>query len=273
MLDEAPVVRANGVFGRVRGALVEVSPAEPGEPLPIDSRPDTTLICFRRGGETIGVFELSDPVRLDAHHALRALWHRGIACRILSGDCAAATIALGHRLGVPAAGNMRIEDKARAVRAVRDAGARVLHVSDGRPGTARMIPADVTVAVASNAPPADVGAPIVLRDPSLHLLVWLIDLARALRSRTRLLMAFALSYNAVIVPLCATGFVAPIVAAALSFGCTLLVCLLASRLMTKPRPSHLHDKLAPRHRSHFPTSTNVDSPLVKTRGFADSGRR
>ncbi|MBK9265164.1 MAG: cation-translocating P-type ATPase [Polyangiaceae bacterium] len=273
VLDEPPVVRPNGVFGMVRGVLVEVSAAEPGESVPHDIRADTSVVCFRREGQTMGIFELSDPVRLDALQALRAMWHRGIACRILSGDSAASTIALGHRLGVPAAGNMGVADKARAVRALREAGGRVLHVSDGRPETARVIAADVIVAVAPNALPDSVAAPIVLRDPSLHSLVWLVDLARALRSRTRLLLTFALAYNAVIVPLCATGFVSPIAAAALSFGALLLICLLASRLMTNPRRWYVHDKLVRHPPAPFPTSTHGHSSAGKRQEFANSSRQ
>lgn len=186
-------------------------------------------------------FDLGDQVRPDALHVFRALWHRSIACRILSSDRSDAVLALGHRFGVAATGNLDPEDKERVLRATREAGGRVVHVS--RHDTARMIPVDVSIVIAPEALPDDVAAPIVLREPSMASLVWLIDSARVLRSRTRLLLALTLGYDAIVLPLCVAGFLAPISAAALSFSLMVVTCLIASRSVAKPRRPFLRDKL------------------------------
>jgi cation transport ATPase len=195
-------------------------------------------------------FDLADPVRPDALHAFRALWHRSIACRLISGDRTDAALALGHRFGVATTGDLGPEEKARVIRATREAGGRVLHVSHN--DTARMIPVDVSIAIAPEAFPDDVAAPILLRDPNLTSLVWLVDTARILRSRRRLILALTLGYDAIVVPLCVAGFLAPISAAALSFGLTVLTCLLASRVVAKRRRWFFRDKLVPAQMPAFP---------------------
>ena len=189
-------------------------------------------------------FDLGDNVRLDTHYAFRSLWHRAIACRLLSSDGGEAIHALGHRLGVPATGDLELEDKVRIVQATRDAGGQVVIV--GRNDlTARMIPADVFVAIAPGASSNELTAPIILRDANLQSLVWLVDIARSLRSRRRLMLTLTLAYNAIVIPCCVAGFLAPITAAGLCFGLTLVTCFVASRVGLKSRQSFSRDKLAP----------------------------
>jgi len=202
-------------------------------------------------------FDLGDQVRPDARHVFRALWHRFIACRIISGDNSDAVLALGHRFGVAATGNLDPDEQVRILRATREAGRRVVYVSQN--GTARMIPVDVSIAVTPEALPDDVVAPIVVRDPSMAALVWLIDTARILRSRTRLLLALTLGYNAIVLPLCVGGFLAPISAAALSFCFMVLTCLIASRSVAKPRRPFVRDKLEPAQTTPFP----YGSPAIR----------
>jgi len=189
-------------------------------------------------------FDLGEDVRLDAHYALRALWHRAVACRLLSSDRGEAILALGHRLGVPATGDLELEDKVRIVQTTREAGGRVVLI--GRNDlTARMIPADVFIAIGQGASFNDSTAPIILRDANLQSLVWLVDAARSLRSRRQLMLTLTLAYNAIVIPLCVAGFLAPIAAAALSFGLTVVTCFVATRVGLKPRRSFSRDKLVP----------------------------
>lgn len=210
-------------------------------------------------------FDLGDRVRPDTLEVFRAFWHRSIACRIISGDHADTVLALGHRFGVAATGNLDPEEKERLIGATRNAGGRVVHVRQH--DTARMIPVDVSIAIAPEALPDDVAAPILVRNPSLTSLVWLMDTARVLRSRTRLMLALTLGYDAIVLPLCVAGFLAPINAAALSFGMTVITCLVASRCAVKPRPLFIRDKLVqPQTTENFAESDAVRSSDVP-RGF------
>ncbi|MDC0743713.1 HAD family hydrolase [Polyangium mundeleinium] len=233
-LDEAADVRPDGVVGRSRGALVEVSAARPGDPLPPDAREGASLVCVRRNGTVEAWFELWDPPRLGSEKAFRALFQRGLGCRLLSGDGPDATLALAHRLGVPARGGLGPAEKALHVRDLQQAGARVLHISDGQEDRANRGPADVSLAVAPGALPVAVPAPLVLCDDRLETIAWLVDLARALRATVRQSLLVSVVYNAAVIPLCAAGFLSPLVAAGLALGEALLLCGNAARLLVSP---------------------------------------
>lgn len=174
----------------------------------------------------VALFELSGRVYLDAPVATRGLWHRAISCRLLSEECVEHADVLRHRFGMATSGNLDAEAKQRIVAHVRRSGGRVVHV--GGPDTAQMLPVDVSIVVAPDTPSASTRASIICRNSRLTSLVWLIDLARALRGRTRLLLALTLIYEACVVPLCAAGLVAPLGAAVLALGVTLLACGVAS---------------------------------------------
>ncbi|MRG93547.1 HAD family hydrolase [Polyangium spumosum] len=233
-LDEPADVRPDGVVGRSRGALVEVSAARRGDPLPPDAREGASLVCVRRNGVVEAWFELWDGPRVGAERAFRALFQRGLGCRLVSGDGPDATLALAHRLGVPALGGLGPAEKASHVRALQQAGARVLHISDGHEDRARKTPADVSLAVAPGALPVAVPAPLVLCDDRLETVAWLVDLARALRATLRQTLLVSGVYNAAVIPLCAAGFFSPLEAAALALGEALILCGNAARLLVSP---------------------------------------
>jgi P-type E1-E2 ATPase len=220
--------------GRARGALVEISAARRGDPTPASMRFGASVVCFRRNGVVLGFFELWDPPREGAERALRALWQRGLGCRLLSGDGHEATLALAHKLGVPALGGLGPVEKALHVRDLQHEGARVLHVGDGRTDPASFGHADVMIAVAPGTLPTAVTAPLVLCVDRLDAVAWLLDLARALRTRVRICIGIGLVHNAVVIPLCAAGLLGPLAAAALTLASTSLVCVVVARLLQVP---------------------------------------
>ncbi len=234
-LDEPADVRPDGVVGRARGGLVEVSAARRSDPRPPESRAETSLVCVRRNGVVAAWFELWDAPRAGAPQALRALFQRGLGCRLVSGDGPEATLALAHRLGVPALGGLGPAEKSLHVRDLQQTGARVVHIGDGTDDRARLTPAEVSIAIAPGALPASVAAPIVLCEPRLETLAWLVDLARALRASGRQCLVLSMAYNAVVIPLCAAGLVGPLAASALALVEAALLCGNAARLLVSPR--------------------------------------
>ncbi|HRI68435.1 MAG TPA: cation transporter, partial [Polyangium sp.] len=129
-------------------------------------------------------FDLSGHVFLDAPKALRALWHRDIGCCLLGKEDADVTTASGHRLGVATTERSTLERSRESLEVTRARGEHILVV--GPNDTAQMIPVDVEVVVGPNERPSTIVAPILLRVPNLLALVWLVDTARRLRSRSRL---------------------------------------------------------------------------------------
>lgn len=205
-------------------------------------------------------FNLSGHVFLDAPRAFRALWHRNIACRVLVEDPSGETRALGDRFGVATTASLASEAMTDVIRATHAAGGRVLLVGPGTP--VQMLPVDVVVAVAPNEVPSTVVAPIVLRVPNLLDLVWLFDAARALRSRTRVIAVLTLIYTGMVIPLCATGLMGPLVAASLSLGFTMATYWFASRVGVKPGQPRVPDKLLPASHAAFPVDSGMRHPRV-----------
>jgi P-type E1-E2 ATPase len=242
--DGPAVERTDGVAGRVRGALIEVSAARRSDPVPSDLGFGASVVYFRRNGEAIGCFELWDPARMGAEGALRSLWQRGVACRVVSSDRPEATLALAHRLGVPAVGGLSPVEKALQVRDLQHEGARVLYVGDGLHDGAGLSQADVALAIAPGSLPSAVDAPLVVTDGRLESVAWLVDLARTLRSRTRQSLVLAIVYNAAVIPLCAAGLVGPLAAAALGLGEALLLLAGAARMLWIPLPARTDERLA-----------------------------
>jgi len=185
-------------------------------------------------------FDLSGGVSHDARRVFRALWQRTIACRIFTPEGPEIASALEHRFGVAVTANINPEEKSRSVSWTRATGERVVHV--GRTDTVQMLPVDVSIAVAPNELPDLVPAPIILRELGSPSLVWLIDTARSLRSKTRLLLAMTLGYHALVVPICVAGFLSPLVAGSLNFAFTMLTCAIAFRSGTTSRLDRGRDK-------------------------------
>ena len=237
--NAAMIEGPHGISGRLREALVEIGPARrfPGA-VSAEAPPAATVAWFARNGTPLGYFVLSDPLRPGGDVALRALWRRGVPCRLVSGDRSEAALAAAHRLGVPGQGGLTTADKALVVRDLQHGGARVLYVRDAAAHGGSAAHADVWIAVAPETLPQAVGAPIVLTDGRLDKLAWLLDLARAARWRAIECCALAIVYNAIAVPLASVGKLTPLQAATLAL-CESLLCLAnASRLLVMPR----HDR-------------------------------
>jgi cation transport ATPase len=257
--EERPVHRGDGISGRVRGALVEVCAAGREAALPAEVAFGASAVVFRRNGVALGCFELWDPPRSGAEAALRALWQRGVASRLMSGDRPEATAILAHRLGVPGQGGLSAAEKALLVRDLQHDGAAVLYVGDGLHDGAGQAQADLAVAVAPGTLPGAVNAPLLLIEDRLGALCDLVDLARALRAQVRQGVAISILYNAAVIPLAAAGFIGPLGAAALALGEALLLLANTARLLFAPRTTRPEAKAPGRALPALPSRSNATS--------------
>jgi Cu2+-exporting ATPase len=172
-----------------------------------------------------------DPVRAEAPVALADLRALGLEAAVLSGDGQRAAEVVAARVGAASArGGCLPEEKARALEQAEAAtGRRAIFVGDGindAPGLA----AAVGVAVASGTDFARETADVLLLEPGLSALPDLVRAARRMRRLIRQNLAWAALYNAVLVPLAATGHLTPVWAAAAMVTSGLLVVGNALRL-------------------------------------------
>jgi Cu2+-exporting ATPase len=176
-------------------------------------------------------FQFEDRLQADARAVLSDLSARRIAVEMLTGDRVPVAARVAAEAGVAhwraSAGPM---EKAAHVRALRDAGRRVLMVGDGINDAGALAQAHVSIAPGTAADVSQRAADLVLRGRSLTPIVEAVDVARKARRLVLQNFVFAAVYNAAAIPLAAMGLVTPLIAAAAMAGSSLIVTLNALRL-------------------------------------------
>jgi len=185
-------------------------------------------------------FVFRDTPRADAAALVAWLKGRGLAVELLSGDRASVTADTARALGIETwSAEQRPAAKIARVRALADAGAKVLMVGDGLNDAPALAAAHVSASPAAAADVSQTAADFLIRGERLA------PLARAMRvartSRRLVLQNFALSlgYNAVAVPLAMAGLVTPLIAAVAMSASSIVVTLNALRLNLIEREADL----------------------------------
>jgi len=238
---------ARSVGGWVRGAWVEVGAKEledstfaraqwreAREAGEVGER----VVLFGRDHMLAGGFEISASLRPGAASVARALWDRGVGCRLLGGEPPKALAKIASKLGIPATGGLSTVGKALTVRDLQLGGARVLLVADGASEVGHRVQADVSVAITESALPIAIKAPIVVSRGRLEALPALLDLGRALRRRQRENLALGVVYNAALIPAATLGYLSPMQAAVLAAIESLLLLANTTRLWGSKLRAH-----------------------------------
>ena len=190
-------------------------------------------------------FRFRDSLRRDARETVRKLQASGLGILVLSGDAHAAVASVAQRLGIatfyarqtPA---MKLEQ----LRSLHESGKRVLMVGDGVNDAPVLAAADVSMTVKGGAELANSTADLILTSDSLGLVV----VAKGIAARARRLisqnLAWAVLYNASVLPLAISGLLKPWMAALGMSLSSLLVVANASRLV-RERDAHATGKNTP----------------------------
>ena len=182
-------------------------------------------------GAAAGVIALIDPPRDDAREGIARLRALGVEPELLTGDHRAAAERVAALAGIDRQrAGVSPEDKLAAVRREQEGGARVLAVGDGINDAALLAAADVGCAMSCGADVTLHAADVVVRAPRVTAIPELVELARATFGRIRENLGFALLYNALAIPLAATGRLDPLWAAVAMSASSLAVIGNAARL-------------------------------------------
>ncbi|MFD1006733.1 heavy metal translocating P-type ATPase [Oceanisphaera ostreae] len=160
-------------------------------------------------------FSLSDPLRDEAAALIQACHEQGIATTILTGDSSGQAERVAEQLGVnKLVKHASPDDKLAYLRDCDKAGETCLMVGDGINDAPVLAGAHVSFAMAGGTDIAKNSADaIMLADDLRHIMT-----ARHVSTRCRTVIkqnfSWALGYNAIILPLAATGHVSPWVAMA-----------------------------------------------------------
>jgi P-type Cu2+ transporter len=241
--DDVQVSPGLGIEGTVGGRRWRLGRPDWAAGLAGTSAPpvsgDETAVCLAGEAGVVAVIRLADRLRAGTRQQLGRLAALGIEAEIASGDAADAVAPVAASVGVSRwQAGMTPEDKLALLRQRQDAGETVAMVGDGVNDAPVLAGADVSVAMAGGTPLAQTSADMVLLGESLEPLAEGVTHARRTLRIVRQNLAWAAAYNMTALPLAATGFIAPWMAAIGMSASSLLVVLNALRLSRSPRLAH-----------------------------------
>jgi Cu2+-exporting ATPase len=159
----------------------------------------------------------------------------GIEVHMLSGDAEPPARRAAQVLGIEHVESRATPaHKARFVAELQASGRRVAMVGDGLNDGPVLGRADVSVAMRGGADLAQLQADAVLLSDALDDFVSALRLARAARRVMRQNLAWALAYNAIVIPLALMGAVTPL-AAGVGMSASSLVVVLNALRLARPR--------------------------------------
>ena len=170
----------------------------------------------------IGLLGIADPLKPDSWDAVQEFKRDGLRVVLLSGDHEASVQAVAQQLGIEEIhANVRPEEKAAVIRALRVEGRKVAMAGDGINDAPALAEADVGIAMGSGTDIAKQTAGVTLMSGELRGLGRAFRLSEATMTNVRQNLLFAFGYNTLGVPIAAgvlyplTGtLLAPAVAAA-----------------------------------------------------------
>ncbi|MGW8851093.1 heavy metal translocating P-type ATPase [Streptomyces xiamenensis] len=237
--QEFTAVPGHGVTARVEGHRVQVCAAAVAGCLPAEletavSRAEAealTPVVIVVDGVPQAVVGIGDVVRSGAYRAVDRLRRLGLRPVLATGDVEGTARAVAAELRIEEVhARCTPQDKARLVADLRQRGRRVAVVGDGVNDTVALASADLGIAMGSGTDAAIGAADVTLVRRDLAALADAAALARRTLSTVRANLVWAFAYNALMLPLAATGWLNPMVAAAAMSLSSLLVVLNSLRL-------------------------------------------
>ncbi len=184
-------------------------PADGGK---ADAQQSAVFLADRRGW--LAEFVLEDALRPEAQAFVADLVARGLRVHLASGDRTLAVESVARRLGIDSVlGGAAPQDKFDFVARLQGEGRVVAMIGDGLNDAPVLARADVSIALSGGADAAQAQADIVLLGGATQLRLSVVGDAMSVARRAMRLIrqnfAWAVLYNAVALPLAATGWIGP----------------------------------------------------------------
>ncbi len=183
----------------------------------IDTRDPTQKIWLARSCneqlEVLASFEIQDNIRQDSKATVEMLKQQGCRISIASGDSSGHVHQLAKELGIDDVhSGLTPADKLALVTRLQQ-HTRVAMFGDGINDAPVLAGADLSVAMGSGSAIAKNSADLILLGDHLSRFTQAVNVAKLTTQIIRQNLAWALGYNALILPLAVTGHVAPYIAA------------------------------------------------------------
>ncbi len=233
------VVPGAGVEGEVDNVLYRLgSPAFVNE---LSNKPlnkvDNTAIWLSDQRVVLACFELSDDLRSDTKACIDELNRMQVRTVVLSGDASVAVEQIAQHCNI--AEHHARQSPAAKVKMLKQyqVCSPVAMVGDGINDAPVLAAASVSIAMGAGTALAQASADAILMNNALRVLPHAIAIARRAQRIMKQNLCWAAIYNLSAVPLAATGYISPWLAAAgMSFS-SILVVLNAARVLKRDRSS------------------------------------
>jgi heavy metal translocating P-type ATPase len=222
------VVIGSQRFLREAGLIVSSSLEEKAAP---SEESGKTVVFFGWGERAQGFAVFGDRLRPGVREMIQALHSQGIETWLVSGDSQDTTGAIAKEVGIKnLRGQFPPQDKVRLIRDLQEQRRRVGMVGDGINDAAALAQADVGFALGSGANLVREASDLTFLSPDPTRFLDARNLSKLTFKIIRQNLFFAFSYNALAIPLAASGYLNPLIAVFAMFASSLTVIGNASRL-------------------------------------------
>jgi len=227
-----------GVEGRIAGQMWRMGSADWLQSLGIKTPPKgafaggDTVVYLAAGNTVKAAFALRVKAREGGRELIQWLHDQGRQLAIISGDHQDTVTAWAQQLGIENhQGNMRAEDKIKAIESMQKNGEHCVMVGDGVNDAPVLSQADVSIGLKQGAHLAHSASDLIILGRSLQPIKAAVDTARKSQSIIKQNLWWALLYNGSITPVAMMGLLAPWMAAIGMSLSSLLVVLNSRRIL------------------------------------------
>ncbi len=215
-VSDARNITAQGLEGVINGKVWRIGKPAFACPKKTVAAPDNnhTWLLLSCNTQPMAWFALDDTLRPEAASVISELKARNLEVELLSGDNQGIVERTGHELGISTCIAQATPDgKLERVKGLQQQGAKVLMVGDGINDIPVLAGADISVAMNTASDQACTHADALLMAGNLNRLLDAFDKAAQTRTIIRENTAWAIGYNLLVLPLAASGWLAPWMAA------------------------------------------------------------
>lgn len=196
-----------------------------------------TAVLVSVDGRIVGAIGLLDSPKQGAKEAIASLKSLGIEMVMLTGDNKKTAEAVARAVGIERVfAGVLPSGKVDIVRQIQQEGKKVVMVGDGINDAPALTTADVGIAVGSGTDLAVEAGDVVLVRSDIRDVVAAVEIARKTVSKIRQNLIYAFAYNAVLIPVAATGLLYPALAG-LAMAASSVSVTMSSLALRRWKPS------------------------------------
>lgn len=210
-LGMTAILSGTGKYSHISGQIVKLGSAHF---LGIKEDSERTRIHLSLGEEYLGYWELEDSLRKDSQETIRTLQKTIPHIALLSGDAVSVVAKVADQSGIQKFhGGVSPEEKLRIITESQESQLTTAMVGDGINDSAALARADIGISMGIAADLSLDKSDVILVNNELSGLATTIAYARGTQSVIRQNLIISFTYNSIMLPLAAMGFMAPVICA------------------------------------------------------------